>query len=153
RYTRLGKTDLNASVLALGTWAFGGDWGAFDEADAQSAINAALEQGITLFDTAQAYGFGVSERLLGETLWKRARRDDVIVATKGGLRMDDVTLVRDTGARWLRVGVEASLHNLATDYIDLYQVHWPDPTTPAEETAAALEQLVTDGLVRHVGVS
>jgi aryl-alcohol dehydrogenase-like predicted oxidoreductase len=67
--------------------------------------------------------------------------------------MDDVTLVRDTSARWLRVGVEASLHNLATDYIDLYQVHWPDPTTPAEETAAALEQLVTDGLVRHVGVS
>ena len=153
RYTRLGKTDLHVSVLALGTWAFGGDWGSFDKDDAQSAINHALEQGITLFDTAQAYGFGDSERLLGDTLWKRVRRDEVILATKGGLRMDGANLVRDASARWLRAGVEASLRNLATDYIDLYQVHWPDPATPPEETAAALEQLVAEGTIRHVGVS
>jgi len=153
RYTRLGKTDLNVSVLALGTWAFGGDWGSFDKAEAQGTINSALERGITLFDTAQGYGFGVSERLLGETLWPRVRRDEVIVATKGGLRMDGTTLVRDAGARWLRAGVEASLRNLATDYIDLYQVHWPDPATPADETAAALEQLVAEGKIRHTGVS
>ncbi|MDQ1397605.1 MAG: hypothetical protein QOG64_2864, partial [Acidimicrobiaceae bacterium] len=153
RYTRLGKTDLNVSVLALGTWAFGGDWGSFDLADAQSTIRGALEQGITLFDTAQAYGFGVAERVLGETLWNSVPRDEVIVATKGALRMDGGTLVRDASSRWLRAGVESSLRNLATDYIDLYQVHWPDPQTPAEETAAALEQLVADGLVRHVGVS
>src|ERR1700694_1762839 len=98
RYARLGKTDLNVSVLALGTWAFGGEWGAFDEADAQSAINSALEEGITLFDTAQAYGFGVAERLLGQTLWQRVRRDEVIVATKGGLRMDATHLVRDASS-------------------------------------------------------
>ncbi|MEA2900732.1 MAG: hypothetical protein QOH36_619 [Actinomycetota bacterium] len=153
RYTRLGQTDLNVSVLALGTWAFGGDWGSFETADARSAIESALEQGINLFDTAQAYGFGVSERLLGETLWARVRRDEVIVATKGGLRMDGDTLVRDAGARWLRAGVEASLRNLATDYIDLYQVHWPDPLTPAEETAATLEALVAEGKIRHIGVS
>jgi aryl-alcohol dehydrogenase-like predicted oxidoreductase len=153
RYTRLGKTDLNVSVVALGTWAFGGDWGSFAEADARSAINGALERGVTLFDTAQGYGFGVSERLLGKILWKRARRDEVIVATKGGLRMDGANLVRDASARWLRAGVEASLRNLAIDYIDLYQVHWPDPATPAEETAAALEQLVAEGKIRHVGVS
>ncbi|MDT7723686.1 MAG: hypothetical protein QOI21_262 [Actinomycetota bacterium] len=153
RYTRLGRTDLNVSVLALGTWAFGGEWGSFDKADAQSAINSALEQGITLFDTAQAYGFGVSERLLGESLWQRVRRDDVVVATKGGLRMDGTNLVRDAGARWLRAGVEASLRNLATDYIDLYQVHWPDPATPAEETVAVLVQLVAEGKIRHYGVS
>jgi aryl-alcohol dehydrogenase-like predicted oxidoreductase len=153
RYTRLGKTDLNVSVLALGTWAFGGDWGSFDRADAESAIDTALESGVTLFDTAQGYGFGAAEQLLGESLWNRVRRDEVIVATKGGLRMDGATLVRDASARWLRAGVEASLRNLSTDYIDLYQVHWPDPATPYEETAAALEQLVSEGVVRHVGVS
>ncbi|MEA2685096.1 MAG: hypothetical protein QOE93_291 [Actinomycetota bacterium] len=153
RYTRLGKTDLHVSALALGTWAFGGDWGSFDTADAENTIDGALEQGITLFDTAQAYGFGVSERLLGQTLWSRVRRDEVIVATKGGLRMDGPTLVRDAGTRWLRAGVEASLRNLGTDYIDLYQVHWPDPVTPAEQTAAVLEELVAEGKIRHVGVS
>jgi aryl-alcohol dehydrogenase-like predicted oxidoreductase len=153
RYTRLGQTDLNVSVLALGTWAFGGDWGSFDRADADSAIEGALEQGITLFDSAQGYGFGAAEQLLGESLFKRARREEVIVATKGGLRMDGTTLVRDASASWLRAGVEASLRNLSTDYIDLYQVHWPDPATPEEETAAALDQLVSEGLVRHVGVS
>jgi aryl-alcohol dehydrogenase-like predicted oxidoreductase len=153
RYTRLGKTDLSVSVLALGTWAFGGDWGTFDKTDAQNAISSALEQGITVFDTAQAYGFGAAERLLGESLWKRVRRDEVMIATKGGLRMDGTTLVRDASARWLRAGVEASLRNLATDYIDLYQVHWPDPATSDEETAAALDQLVSAGMIRHVGVS
>jgi aryl-alcohol dehydrogenase-like predicted oxidoreductase len=153
RYTRLGQTGLDVSVLALGTWAFGGDWGSFDKAEAESAIDLALERGITLFDTAQGYGFGVAERLLGESLWKRVRRDEVIVATKGGLRMDGTTLVRDASAGWLRAGVEASLRNLATDYIDVYQVHWPDPATPAEETAAALAQLVSEGKIRHVGVS
>jgi aryl-alcohol dehydrogenase-like predicted oxidoreductase len=153
RYTRLGTTDLNVSVLALGTWAFGGDWGSFDKVDAESTINDALEKGITLFDTAQGYGFGAAEQLLGESLWKRVRRDEVIVATKGGLRMDGTTLVRDAGARWLRAGVEASLRNLSTDYIDLYQVHWPDPGTPDEETAAALNQLVSEGKIGHVGVS
>ncbi|MCW2492077.1 MAG: putative oxidoreductase, aryl-alcohol dehydrogenase like protein [Frankiales bacterium] len=153
RYTRLGKTDLNVSVLALGTWAFGGDWGSFDKTDAESAINSALDNGITLFDTAQAYGFGAAEQLLGESLWKRVRRDEVIVATKGGLRVDGTALVRDTSARWLRAGVEASLRNLSTDYIDLYQVHWPDPATPDEETASALNQLVSEGMIRHIGVS
>jgi aryl-alcohol dehydrogenase-like predicted oxidoreductase len=153
RYARLGKTELNVSVLALGTWAFGGDWGSFDKADAVSTINSALDQGITLFDTAQGYGFGAAEQLLGESLWTRVRRDEVIVATKGGLRMDGSVLVRDASARWLRAGVEASLRNLSTDYIDVYQVHWPDPATPEEETAAALNQLVAEGKIRHIGVS
>jgi hypothetical protein len=153
RYTRLGKTNLDASVLALGTWAFGGDWGSFDMAEAEGAINCALENGITLLDTAQGYGFGVAEQLLGEALWKRVRRDEVIVATKCGLRMDGATLVRDASGGWLRAGVEASLRNLTTDYIDLYQLHWPDPATPDDETGAALNQLVSDGMIRHFGVS
>jgi aryl-alcohol dehydrogenase-like predicted oxidoreductase len=153
RYVRLGKTGLEVSVIALGTWAFGGDWGSFDEAEAEGAIHHALDLGITLFDTAQAYGFGASERLLAGALWKRVRREDVIVATKGGLRMQGQDLLRDASARWLREGVESSLRDLGTDYIDLYQVHWPDQATPAEETASALEELVAEGKIRHVGVS
>ena len=153
RYVRLGKTNLEVSAIAFGTWAFGGEWGAVDAADAKAAINRALDVGITLFDTAQAYGFGASEALLSDALWGRVSRDDVVVATKGGLRMQGGELLRDASARWLRAGVESSLRNLRTDHINLYQVHWPDETTPAEETAGALEDLVREGKVRHVGVS
>jgi aryl-alcohol dehydrogenase-like predicted oxidoreductase len=151
--TRLGKTGLEVSKVALGTWAFGGDWGSFDEVEARATIHGALESGVTLFDTAQAYGFGVAERLLGRALWEATRREDVVVATKGGLRMDDTTLYRDASADWLRAGVESSLRNLGTDYIDVYQVHWPDLRTPPEETAQVLEDLVGEGKIRHVGVS
>jgi aryl-alcohol dehydrogenase-like predicted oxidoreductase len=153
RYQQLGRTGLEVSELALGTWAFGGDWGTFDVDEAKATIRRAVELGVTFFDTAQAYGFGVSERLLGDTLWTVARRDEVMVATKGGLRMDGDRLVRDASPEWLRSGVDSSLRNLGTDYIDLYQVHWPDLRTPPEETAQALERLVAEGKVRHVGVS
>jgi len=153
RYVRLGKTDLDVSAIAFGTWAFGGEWGSFDEDEAKGAIHHALDLGVTFFDTAQAYGFGVSERVLADALWERVRRDDVIVATKGGLRSEGHTVLRDAGAPWLREGVESSLRNLGTDHIDLYQIHWPDGHTPPEETGEALEGLVRGGKIRHVGVS
>ena len=153
RYVRLGKTDMQVSVLALGTWAFGGEWGSFDEGEARATIHAALDQGVTLFDTAQGYGFGVSERLLAGALWERVKRGEVIVATKGGLRQEGDDLLRDLSARWLRQGVESSLRNLSTDYIDLYQLHWPDLKTPVEETAGVLEEMVGEGKIRHIGVS
>ena len=153
RYVRLGKTNLEVSAIAFGTWAFGGEWGAFDAVEAKGAIHGALDAGITLFDTAQAYGFGESEALLADALWRRVSRDDVVVATKGGLRKQGGELVRDASARWLRAGVESSLRNLRTDHIDLYQVHWPDLTTPAAETAGALEDLVREGKILHAGVS
>src|ERR1700730_10140658 len=117
RYVRLGKTEMQVSVLALGTWAFGGEWGSFDEAEARAAIHAALDNGVTLFDTAQGYGFGASDRLLGGALWEKVKRDEVMVATKGGLGKEGDNLVRDLSAGWLRQGVEASLRNLKTDYI------------------------------------
>ena len=151
--TRLGQTDLEVSRLALGTWSFGGEWGSFDEDEARATIHRALDLGVTLFDTAQAYGFGVAERLLGTALTEAVRREDVVIATEGGLRPDGGTLHRDTGADWLRAGVESSLRNLGTDYIDIYQVHWPDPHTSAEETAGVLEDLVREGKIRHIGVS
>src|SRR2546426_1636515 len=153
RYVRLGKTELAVSAIAFGTWAFGGDWGSFDAHDSKAAIHHALDLGVTFFDTAQAYGFGVSERLLADALWERVRRDEVIVATKGGLRMEGQTLLRDASARWLRQGAESSRRNLRTDYIDLYQVHWPDPRTPPEETARVLEALGREGKIRHLGFS
>jgi len=153
RSTRLGKTELEVSVVAFGTWSFGGEWGHFDAEAAKETIHRALDLGITLFDTAQGYGFGASEGLLADALWERVEREDVIVATKGGLRKDGDDLHRDTSGRWLREGVESSLRSLRTDYIDLYQIHWPDPSTPAEETGQALEALVREGKIRHAGVS
>lgn len=153
RYVRLGRTELQVSRVALGTWAFGGEWGADAASRARDVIHHALESGVTFFDTAQGYGFGRSERLLGEALWERTRRDEVVIATKGGLRRDGERLVRDSSPDWLRRGVDSSLNELGTDYIDLYQVHWPDLVTPFEETGAALKALVREGKIRHVGVS
>src|SRR2546430_15664917 len=91
---RLGKTELQVSPIAFGTWSFGGEWGRFDTDEAKATVARAVELGITLFDTAQGYGFGAAERLLGEALWARARREDVLVATKGGLRMGGGRLLR-----------------------------------------------------------
>jgi aryl-alcohol dehydrogenase-like predicted oxidoreductase len=153
RYVRLGKSSLEVSAIAVRTWAFGGDRGNFDVREAKGAIHRALDLGITLFDTAQAYGFGDSERLLADALWGRVSRAHVQVATKGGLRVEGDRLVRGASPRWLREGVESSLRNLRRDYVDLYQIHWPDPQTPAEETAAVLEDLVREGKIRHIGVS
>jgi aryl-alcohol dehydrogenase-like predicted oxidoreductase len=153
RQTYLGSTDLKVSAIAFGTWAFGGDWGAVDVEESTAVIHRALELGITLFDTARGYGFGVAERLLGNALRHRVQREDIVIATKGGLRMDGDTLIRDATARRLREGVESSLRSLDTGYIDLLRIHWPDLRTPAEETAEGLEQLVGEGKVGYVGVS
>jgi aryl-alcohol dehydrogenase-like predicted oxidoreductase len=150
--TRLGRSELVVSRVAFGTWQLGGDWGPTDEAEAIAAIRRAADLGVTLFDTAQAYGFGASERLLAKAL--DGRRDAVTVATKGGLRpTDGGGVARDASAAWIRHGVEESLRELGTEAIDLYQLHWPDPATPFEETAGALAKLVDEGKVRHVGVS
>lgn len=152
---RLGMTDLDVSPIAFGTWQLGGDWGQFDEGDAIAAIQHARDLGVNLFDTAQGYGFGVSERVLGRALRDDLdnRRDEVIIATKGGLRMTDGGLVRDSSPDWLRRGVDASLGSLGVDHIDIYQVHWPDSKVPFPETAGALQELVDEGKIRHVGVS
>ena len=153
---RLGMTDLQVSPICFGTWQLGGDWGGVDEREATAAIRRALELGVNVFDTAQAYGFGASERLLGRALAPelRSRRDDVVLATKGGLRPNgEDGIVRDASRAWLREGVEQSLRALGVDHIDLYQLHWPDSAVPVEETAGALQELVDEGKVRHVGVS
>jgi aryl-alcohol dehydrogenase-like predicted oxidoreductase len=150
---RLGRTDLHVSPIAFGTWQLGGDWGPTDEEAAIAAIRHAADEGVNLFDTAQGYGFGASERLLVKALAGRPR-DQVVIATKGGLRPTTGGGVeRDASPSWVRQGVEESLKSLDTDYIDLYQVHWPDPKVPFAATAGALRDLVAEGKIRHVGVS
>jgi aryl-alcohol dehydrogenase-like predicted oxidoreductase len=151
----LGQSGLHVSRIAFGTWQLGGDWGRYDQDAAVQAIRRARELGVNFFDTAQAYGFGVSERLLGEALRDELtrHRDHLVIATKGGLRMTDSGMVRDASRGWLRQGVDASLTALGVDHIDLYQVHWPDPNVPAAETADALRELVAEGKIAHVGVS
>jgi len=152
---RVGRTDLQVSPIAFGTWQLGGEWGQFDEDEGIAAIRQARELGVNFFDTAQGYGFGASERVLGKALRDDldSRRDEVVIATKGGLRMTDEGLVRDSSPEWLRSGVDSSLQALGVDHIDVYQVHWPDSKIPFAETAGALQKLVDEGKIRHVGVS
>ncbi|MDG4826733.1 aldo/keto reductase [Asanoa sp. WMMD1127] len=154
RTTTLGRSGLAVSRIAFGTWQLGGDWGSFDERAVVETIQRAYDLGITIFDTAQGYGYGSSEELLGRALRAplTTDRDSVVLATKGGIDPAGER-TRDARPAWLRSGVESSLRALGVDHIDLYQVHWPDPDTPAEETATALQELVDAGKIRHVGVS
>jgi aryl-alcohol dehydrogenase-like predicted oxidoreductase len=152
-YIELGRSGLRVSRVCFGTWQFGGEWGSVERDEAKAAVRAALDRGVTFFDTAQAYGFGDSEALLAEGLGDDVHRDDVIVATKGGLRPTGDGPERDASPAFLRDGVEHSLRHLGVEAIDLYQVHWPDRTTAPEETGAALQELKDEGKIRHVGVS
>jgi aryl-alcohol dehydrogenase-like predicted oxidoreductase len=153
--TTLGRSGLGVSRLALGTWEFSGAWGDVDEERAIAIVRRARELGFNFFDTAHEYGFGTAERILGTALRDELdrARDQLVIATKGGLRETDDGPVRDTRPEWLRHDVDTSLAALGIDHIDLYQVHWPDPTVPAAETAGALAELVAAGKIRHVGVS
>ncbi len=152
---KLGMSGLEVSRICFGTWQLGGDWGSFEERQAFEAIHRARELGINFFDSAQGYGWGESERLLGRALADElgSHREDLVIATKGGLRMEGDEQLQDSSPGWLREGVDRSLDALGVDYIDIYQVHWPDFDTPLAETAAALQELVEEGKIRHVGVS
>ncbi|WP_199755002.1 aldo/keto reductase [Amycolatopsis sp. WAC 04197] len=154
RTTTLGRSGLEVSRIAFGTWQLGGDWGSFDEDTAIAAIHHARELGVNLFDTAQAYGFGKSEAMLGKALREELKRDrdSLVIATKGGIKPRSER-PRDSRREWLTQGIEDSLRFLDVDHIDLYQIHWPDSAAPAEETAGILQEFVDAGKIRHVGVS
>ncbi len=155
QYTRLGERGPRVSRIAFGNWSAGGDWGHVDRDAAIAATREALDLGINLFDTAHAYGFGAAEELLGEALRPEIQSDraSLVIATKGGLRNADGATVRDSSPAALRRDLEASLRAIGTDYVDIYQVHWPDPAIPIATTAETLEAFVQEGLVRFVGVS
>lgn len=150
-YRQLGDSGLTVSVVGVGCNAFGRR---IDADRATSVVHTALDQGITLFDTADTYGRGESETMLGRALGNR--RSDVVVATKFGTDMAGAN-GPDWGVRgsrrYIRKAVEASLRRLGTDWIDLYQMHEPDPRTPIDETLAALHELVLEGKIRYIGSS
>jgi aryl-alcohol dehydrogenase-like predicted oxidoreductase len=146
-----GRTGLEVSAVGFGCWEIGGGYGQVEEAEFAAAVGRALDLGINCFDTAEGYGMGASERALGEALGRR--RDEAIVVTKFGMNYRDKPNLRDSSRERVLASIDKSLKNLGTDWVDVYLVHWPDRETPFEETMLALEDVVRDGKVRHVGVS
>lgn len=167
-YRQLGSTDLELSVVTFGAWAAGGwMWGGTEQNEAVAAMKAAYDLGVTSIDTAPAYGQGLSEKIVGEAI-KDIPRDRVQILTKYGLRWDTkkgkhhfnsrnndgnpIEIRKYAGKEAVLKECEESLRRLGTDYIDLYQIHWPDPTTPIDETMEAILQLKEQGKIREAGV-
>ena len=164
---KLGQTDIEISAIAFGAWAIGGwMWGGSDTKEAIKAIQAAISEGMTTIDTASVYGFGLSEELVGKAI--KGNRDKVQVLTKFGMEWNkkegdfffdskdnsgkDISIYRHSSRKKVLDDCDDSLRRLKTDYIDLFQIHWPDPTTPVPETMEALEILVAKGKIRAGGV-
>jgi aryl-alcohol dehydrogenase-like predicted oxidoreductase len=151
---RIPGTSLAVSRIALGTWAIGGwMWGGTDEATSIAAVRAAVDHGIDLIDTAPVYGFGRSEEIVGKALAGGDLRARVRIATKAGLDWQNGTVFRNASRARILQEVDASLRRLQTDHIDIYQVHWPDPLVPIEETAGAMRTLFEQGKIGAIGVS
>ncbi|MBN2910055.1 aldo/keto reductase [Polycladomyces sp. WAk] len=150
---RLGNSELYPSVIGFGGWAAGkSGWGIVEEREIVEAIQTAYDHGVNFFDTAPFYGYGESERVLGKTL--KPMRDKVIIATKFGIIWNNQgDFVIDVSRKNILREIDVSLKNLDTDYIDLYQVHWPDHKTPIQETMETLNELVQSGKIRYIGVS
>jgi len=163
RYRNIGRSGISASIIGLGTWSLSGwMWGGTEDATAIATIHAAIDAGMNLIDTAPAYGVGVAETLVAKAI--RGRRDKVILATKCGLvwhtregtyheEQWGKQVYRFLGPHSIRHEVERSLTRLGTDYIDLYQTHWQDETTPIEDTMDTLIRLEEEGKIRALGVS
>jgi 1-deoxyxylulose-5-phosphate synthase len=157
KYGPLGRSGLIVSRICLGgnSWGAKGrrGWGKFDEAEAPAYFRRALDVGITFFDTADAYNAGRSEEIMGATLMKMVKREEIVLSTKVGIRMSPVANDQGTGRKHMMAAIDEQLKRLQTDYIDVYQVHRLDPHTPMEETMYTLDQLVRSGKVRYIGGS
>ena len=153
-HTRIPNLNIPVSRIGLGTWAIGGwMWGGTDESNAIATIQQALDQGINLIDTAPVYGFGVSEEIVGKAIKLSGKRTEICIATKVGINWKNGQVYRDSRKQRIIEEIENSLKRLQTDYIDLYQVHWPDVKTPFSETGEAVYQLLKAGKIRSIGVS
>jgi aryl-alcohol dehydrogenase-like predicted oxidoreductase len=158
QYTRLGSSGLKVSRIALGCMSFGdtsrgfNEWALDDEA-AEPIFRQAIEFGITFWDTANVYGFGTSEEIVGRALRKYTRRDDIVLATKVYFKMHDGPGGSGLSRKAIMEQIDASLGRLGTDYVDLYQIHRFDPDTPVEETVEALHDVVKAGKARYTGAS
>jgi aryl-alcohol dehydrogenase-like predicted oxidoreductase len=147
-------TSLGVSRVAIGTWAIGGwMWGGTDDAESIDTIRTAIGHGINVVDTAPAYGFGRSEEIVGEALAEGRLRSRVLIATKVGLQWEGGSVFRNASRARILKEIDDSLRRLQTDYIDIDQVHWPDPLVPIEETAETMGALFRQGKIRAIGVS
>ncbi|WP_100488920.1 aldo/keto reductase [Sporolactobacillus pectinivorans] len=152
--TTIKGTDLHPSRIALGTWAIGGwMWGGSDDRESIRTIHQALDSGITTIDTAPAYGQGHAEKVVGQALKEYGKRSEIVLATKVCLDWIGTDVFRNGSKELIHRQIEDSLKRLGTDYIDIYQVHWPDPLVPIEETAEAMGELYKEGKIRAIGVS
>jgi aryl-alcohol dehydrogenase-like predicted oxidoreductase len=152
--SEISGTSLKVSPVAIGTWAIGGwMWGGTDEAESIATIRAAFEHGINVVDTAPVYGFGRSEEIVGRAIAESRLRSHVVIATKVGLQWEGGRVSRNASRARITREVEDSLRRLRTEYIDIYQVHWPDPLITIEETADAMHMLFAQGKIRAIGVS
>jgi aryl-alcohol dehydrogenase-like predicted oxidoreductase len=150
-YRKFGRTDLKVSAIGFGCWEISGTYGPIDATQFEEAVHRALDAGINCFDTAEAYGMGISEQALGRALGSRRR--DVCLVTKVGVGYPEAPNRRDSSRARIVASLEQSLRNLDTDHVDVYLVHWPDPNTRFEETMQVLDDVVRQGKVRYVGVS
>lgn len=152
QFRKLGSSTLSVSVVGLGTWALGDDfWGSVDDRESIKAIHAAIDAGINLIDTAPAYGAGHSEEVVGKAI--KDRRERVIVATKVGVLRRGKEFVRSLKPESVRAEIDDSLRRLGVDVIDLWQIHWPDASTPLEDTLGEIERIRAQGKFRYLGVS
>lgn len=150
-YRQFGQTGIKISAVGVGCWEIGGGYGSIEKTEFIKAVGRALDQGITSFDTAEAYGFGASEKSLAKALG--ARRKEAVITTKFGVGYPDTPNYRDSTRKRVMESIEKSLKNLDTDYVDVYLIHWPDRNVPFEEPMRALDELVKQGKVRAVGLS
>jgi aryl-alcohol dehydrogenase-like predicted oxidoreductase len=146
------KIDEALSAVGFGCWAIGGDWNNTTDQSSIDAVQRAVDLGINLFDVAPVYGFGHAEEVLGKSL--KGRRQKVVVASKCGLLWDEQrNITNNLTAKSILWEIDNSLRRLNTDHIDIYQLHWPDPNTPIEETMEALQSIKEAGKIRYIGVS
>lgn len=152
---KLGRSEVEATRIALGTWAIGGTgWGGTDEQQSIETIQAAINKGITTIDTAPAYGQGLSEELIGKVIAQSdVNREDLVLATKAGIDWSDQGNYRDSRPEHLEEELQASLNRLQTNYVDLYQIHWPDTDESIEATAKKMKEFYEQGKIRAIGVS
>ena len=154
QYRKFGDSELETSVVGFGGWPMGrGHYGSFDDAEVLRAIDASIDLGVTLFDTAAVYGWGEGEKLLGRAL--EGRRDKVVLVSKGGRQWHDPDnpQLRDSSKEALTRGLEESLQRLQTDYLDLYLIHWPDESRLMSEPMEAFAEFQRQGKIRYGGVS
>jgi len=152
--TDVAGTPLKVSRVALGTWAIGGwMWGGTDDTNSIATIREALEHGVNMIDTAPVYGFGHSEEVVGKALAEGRVRSRVVIASKVGLQWQDGGVFRNSSRDRILREIDDSLRRLRTDVIDIYQVHWPDPKVPIEETAETMHMLLREGKIRAIGCS